>query len=323
MKHGSRSAPGLARRSLGVGVHASPLAEKAAADPRRTAPTRLPASTRHGCSRWRARDDVESRLVVRSRERWSVRPGPLARRSLPSLATPAWTLLVQGVDLHDERAHRLLARFRFVADARLDDVMVSYASDGGGVGPHVDSYDVFLLQIAGRRRWRVGRADAARLRDDVPLKMLADFAAARRLAARPRRHALPAAGLGPRRHGRRRLLDRLDRLSRTARRHARAPTCCSVSVMLQRATKTRRRASGAAIATRGKRRAIGRRVFRQVCSASPLTPSGASPTTVRRVPGRSANRSANRSPAPGSSVREQAAGAARGSRSRPQDPHAL
>ena len=54
--------------------------------------------------------------------------------------------------------------------------MVSYASDGGGVGPHVDSYDVFLLQIAGRRRWRVGRADATRLRDDVPLKMLADFA---------------------------------------------------------------------------------------------------------------------------------------------------
>jgi len=123
-----------------------------------------------------ARDDVESRLVVRSGERWAVRPGPLPRRALPPLATPAWTLLVQGVDLHAERAHRLLARFRFVADARLDDVMISYASDGGGVGPHVDSYDVFLLQIAGRRRWRVGRADPTRLRDDVPLKMLAGFA---------------------------------------------------------------------------------------------------------------------------------------------------
>jgi len=123
-----------------------------------------------------ARDDVESRLVVRSGERWSVRPGPFARRSLPPLATRAWTLLVQGIDLHDESAHRLLARFRFVADARLDDLMISYASDGGGVGPHVDSYDVFLLQIAGRRRWQVGRADATRLRDDVPLKMLADFA---------------------------------------------------------------------------------------------------------------------------------------------------
>src|ERR1700712_5127531 len=107
---------------------------------------------------------------------WSVRAGPVARRSLPALATREWSLLVQGVDLHDDDAHRLLARFRFIADARLDDVMVSYASDGGGVGPHVDSYDVFLLQVSGRRRWRFGRADADRLRDDVPLKMLADFA---------------------------------------------------------------------------------------------------------------------------------------------------
>ena len=122
-----------------------------------------------------ARSDVESRLVIRAGTRWSVRPGPFARRALPALATPAWTLLVQGVDLHEQQAHRLLRRFRFVADARLDDVMCSYASDGGGVGPHVDSYDVFLLQAAGRRRWRIGRAAKARLRDDVPLKMLAGF----------------------------------------------------------------------------------------------------------------------------------------------------
>ncbi len=122
-----------------------------------------------------AHEDVESRLVLRVDDRWSVRPGPLARRSLPALARREWTLLVQGVDLHVDEAHRLLGRFRFIADARLDDVMVSYASDGGGVGPHVDSYDVFLLQVSGRRRWRVGRADPRRLRDDVPLKMLADF----------------------------------------------------------------------------------------------------------------------------------------------------
>ncbi|MGZ3184857.1 MAG: JmjC domain-containing protein [Telluria sp.] len=119
---------------------------------------------------------VESRLVVRSGRHWSVRQGPIARRSLPARATRGWTLLVQGVDLHDDAAHRLLRRFRFIADARLDDVMCSWAADGGGVGPHVDSYDVFLLQTAGRRRWRVGRARGARLRDDVPLKMLADFA---------------------------------------------------------------------------------------------------------------------------------------------------
>ena len=124
-----------------------------------------------------ARDDVESRLVVRRGERWSLRPGPIARRALPPLVVPGWSLLVQGVDLHDDAAHALLQRFRFVPDARLDDVMVSYASDGGGVGPHVDSYDVFLLQLAGRRRWRIGRVARPRLRDDVPLKMLDGFAA--------------------------------------------------------------------------------------------------------------------------------------------------
>jgi 50S ribosomal protein L16 3-hydroxylase len=88
-----------------------------------------------------------------------------------------WTLLVQGVDLHDEAAHALLARFRFVPDARLDDLMISYASDGGGVGPHFDSYDVFLLQVHGRRRWRIGRLTDTTLQPDVPLKILAHFEA--------------------------------------------------------------------------------------------------------------------------------------------------
>ena len=122
-----------------------------------------------------SRDDVESRLVVRAGERWTLRAGPLRRRSLPPLTRPGWSLLVQGVDLHDDAAHRLLRRFRFIADARLDDVMVSFASDAGGVGPHVDSYDVFLIQVAGTRRWRVGRCRRPTLRTDVPLKMLADF----------------------------------------------------------------------------------------------------------------------------------------------------
>ena len=135
----------------------------------------LPGLDRRRLFALAARDDVESRLVIRAGERWSLRAGPVARRALPSLATPGWSLLVQGVDLHDDAAHGLLQRFRFVPDARLDDVMVSYASDGGGVGPHIDSYDVFLLQLAGRRRWRIGRVARPRLRDDVPLKMLAGF----------------------------------------------------------------------------------------------------------------------------------------------------
>ena len=122
-----------------------------------------------------ARDDVESRLVVDHGERWTVRQGPIPRRALPPQRRAGWTLLVQGVDLHDEATHRLLDRFRFVPDARLDDAMLSYASDGGGVGPHIDSYDVFLLQVSGRRRWRIGKVKRPMLRDDVPLKMLDGF----------------------------------------------------------------------------------------------------------------------------------------------------
>jgi 50S ribosomal protein L16 3-hydroxylase len=79
------------------------------------------------------------------------------------------------VDLHDERVHSLMNQFRFVPDARLDDVMISYASDGGGVGPHFDSYDVFLLQAQGRRRWRIGRQKDLSLQPDMPLKILANF----------------------------------------------------------------------------------------------------------------------------------------------------
>ena len=121
-------------------------------------------------------DGVESRLVQQlDGDAWKLQSGPLSRRALPPLARRQWTLLVQGMDLHDERVHALLQQFRFVPDARLDDLMVSYASDGGGVGPHFDSYDVFLLQAHGQRRWRIGRQKDLTLRDDVPMKILAHF----------------------------------------------------------------------------------------------------------------------------------------------------
>ena len=107
---------------------------------------------------------------------WTMHNGPLQRRALPPLTQPDWTLLVQGVDLHDDKAHALLSRFRFVPDARVDDLMISWASDGGGVGPHFDSYDVFLLQAQGRRRWRIGKQKDLELRQGVPLKILANFA---------------------------------------------------------------------------------------------------------------------------------------------------
>jgi 50S ribosomal protein L16 3-hydroxylase len=121
------------------------------------------------------REDVESRLVRKTAGRWSLVDGPLSRTSLPPLGQRRWTLLVQGVDLHDEGAHRLLQAFRFVPDARLDDLMISWASDGGGVGPHADSYDVFLLQASGTRRWRIARRFDAALDERAPLKVLRRF----------------------------------------------------------------------------------------------------------------------------------------------------
>jgi 50S ribosomal protein L16 3-hydroxylase len=84
-------------------------------------------------------------------------------------------VLVQGVDLHDDGVHQLMQQFRFVPEARLDDLMISFATDQGGVGPHFDSYDVFLLQAHGRRRWRIGRQKDLSLQPDVPLKVLSNF----------------------------------------------------------------------------------------------------------------------------------------------------
>jgi 50S ribosomal protein L16 3-hydroxylase len=146
---------------------------------RQALPGVLPTVARSAMFALAARDDVESRLIQRTADdAWHLRHGPLPRRALPPLAHPGWTLLVQGLDLHVDAAHALMSHFRFIPAARLDDVMLSYASDGGGVGPHIDSYDVFLLQVQGRRRWRVGYGPARGplgLRDDVPLRMLAHF----------------------------------------------------------------------------------------------------------------------------------------------------
>jgi 50S ribosomal protein L16 3-hydroxylase len=124
-----------------------------------------------------AQDDVESRLISRAAQggAWSLRHGPFARAAIPKVSQAGWTLLVQGLDLHLDAAHALLEQFAFVPRARLDDLMVSFATDGGGVGPHFDSYDVFLLQAQGQRRWRIGRQKDLTLQPDVPLKILRDF----------------------------------------------------------------------------------------------------------------------------------------------------
>jgi 50S ribosomal protein L16 3-hydroxylase len=142
---------------------------------RQAVPGARPPLSRAGLFALAADDEVQSRLVRREGESWSLRHGPFSRRALPALSQPGWTLLVQAVDQHVDAAHELLARFRFVPDARLDDLMISYATDGGGVGPHFDSYDVFLLQVHGRRRWRIAHRTPKTLRAGLPLKILSQF----------------------------------------------------------------------------------------------------------------------------------------------------
>jgi 50S ribosomal protein L16 3-hydroxylase len=126
---------------------------------------------------------VESRLVTHADGQWDMQHGPLAE--LPPRTQREWTMLVQGANLFDERADALLRQFRFVPDARLDDLMISYATDGGGVGPHFDSYDVFLLQAHGKRRWRIGAQQDLSLVDGLPLKILANFEAQEEFVLEP------------------------------------------------------------------------------------------------------------------------------------------
>src|SRR5574341_980461 len=138
-------------------------------------------ASREQLLRLAARADVESRLVRRRGKRWSVVHGPLACTTLQRNST----LLVQGVNLHLAAADRLLRMFAFLPQARLDDVMVSWAAPGGGVGPHFDSYDVFLVQAQGRRVWRLQRRRAWRLVPDAPLRLIEDFAPEEELLAEP------------------------------------------------------------------------------------------------------------------------------------------
>ncbi|TAG50176.1 MAG: cupin domain-containing protein [Betaproteobacteria bacterium] len=118
------------------------------------------------------RDGVESRLIIRDGKKWAMERGPFKAARLKKLPARDWTLLIQGLNLHLPAADALLRRFNFLPQARLDDVMVSIAAPGGGVGPHFDSYDVFLLQGIGTRRWKISEQTDLSLQEGVPLKIL-------------------------------------------------------------------------------------------------------------------------------------------------------
>ncbi len=118
-------------------------------------------------------DQVESRLI--QSKPWRFEQGPFQKRALPKLDKTNWTLLLQGMETHHPAAAIILSWFRFIPDARLDDLMISVAGVGGGVGPHFDSYDVFLIQMSGRRRWRISEQKDLSLDPKLPLKILKSF----------------------------------------------------------------------------------------------------------------------------------------------------
>lgn len=123
--------------------------------------------------------EVESRLIEQTDASWAVEHGPLPEARFAALGPSRWTLLVQAVDHYVPEVAALIEPFRFVPNWRIDDVMVSCAADQGGVGPHFDQYDVFLIQGSGRRRWRIGgRCDeTSPLLPHDDLRLLAEFEA--------------------------------------------------------------------------------------------------------------------------------------------------
>jgi 50S ribosomal protein L16 3-hydroxylase len=120
-------------------------------------------------------EEVQARLVTQRQRKFVLKQAPFEPEDLDKLGKTKWTVLVQGVNHYLPEAAALLKHFSFIPHARLDDLMVSYAPKGGGVGPHFDSYDVFLLQGSGHRRWQISAQADRSLIPGAPLRILRDF----------------------------------------------------------------------------------------------------------------------------------------------------
>jgi 50S ribosomal protein L16 3-hydroxylase len=122
------------------------------------------------------RDDVQARLVTHQRKQWKVRYEPFVQEDFEGLSKKGkWSVLVQGVNHFLPTGTELAQKFSFIPHARLDDLMVSYAPKGGGVGPHFDVYDVFLVQGLGHRRWQISTQKDQTLVEGAPIRLLKDF----------------------------------------------------------------------------------------------------------------------------------------------------
>lgn len=122
-------------------------------------------------------EDVNARIVIEKdgSSPWQVQYGPFDDDSFTILPETHWTLLVNDVEKYVPEAKALFDQFRFIPDWRKDDLMISYAVDGGSVGPHLDAYDVFLIQIEGKRNWKISYQHCNRFIEDIELKILSGF----------------------------------------------------------------------------------------------------------------------------------------------------
>ncbi|MBE9609782.1 cupin domain-containing protein [Chitinilyticum litopenaei] len=128
-----------------------------------------------GLTRLAQRDDVESRLIEQRNGKWKLEHGPFNKARFNRLPDSDWTILVSNMNHLDPAMDELLQRFNFLPYTRLDDLMISWAPPGGSVGPHYDSYDVFLLQVGGQKQWQISSDDEGNFIEDAPIRVLRDF----------------------------------------------------------------------------------------------------------------------------------------------------
>lgn len=124
-------------------------------------------------------DFIESRIIIehKSDPKWTLENGPFSETRFANLPETHWTLLIQGLNKIVPELDDLLHQFNFIPSWRVDDLMASYAAPGGSVGPHLDQYDVFLLQASGRRKWMISEKETSEddLEENLPLKILKNF----------------------------------------------------------------------------------------------------------------------------------------------------